>query len=41
VSARDALLADINHDSRPDLITVTASTVAERLQRADGTFAPT
>jgi hypothetical protein len=40
VSARDALLADINHDSRPDLITVTASTVAERLQRADGTFAP-
>jgi hypothetical protein len=40
VSGRDALLADINHDSRPDLITVTASTVAERLQRADGTFAP-
>jgi hypothetical protein len=40
VAARDALFADINHDSRPDLITVTAGTVTERLQRADGTFAP-
>jgi hypothetical protein len=40
VHAVDAVMADINHDSRPDLITLTASTVAERLQRADGTFAP-
>jgi hypothetical protein len=39
LSAKDALLVDINHDSRPDLITVSAGTVAERLQRADGTFA--
>jgi hypothetical protein len=40
VSARDAVMVDVNHDSRPDLITLTSNTVAERLQRADGTFAP-
>jgi hypothetical protein len=40
VQAEDAVMADVNHDSRPDLITVTTTTVAERLQRADGTFAP-
>ena len=40
VAAEDAIMADVNHDSRPDLITLTATTVAERLQRADGTFAP-
>jgi hypothetical protein len=39
VAARDALLVDINHDNRPDLITVSGTTVAERLQRANGTFA--
>src|SRR5262249_61119556 len=31
-------MADVNHDSRPDLITLTPSRVAERLQRANGTF---
>jgi hypothetical protein len=35
----DAVMADINHDSRPDLITLTPTRVAERLQKADGTFA--
>jgi hypothetical protein len=40
VRALDAVLADVNHDSRPDLITLTATTVAERLQLASGTFAP-
>jgi len=40
VAAEDAVLADVNHDSRPDLITLTATTLAERFQRADGTFAP-
>jgi hypothetical protein len=40
INAVDALMVDVNHDSRPDLITLTATTVAERLQRADGTFAP-
>jgi hypothetical protein len=40
VAAADADMADVNHDSRPDLITLTATTVAERLQRADGTSAP-
>src|SRR5215475_1232922 len=40
VKVVDALISDVNHDSRPDLITLTASTVAERLQRPDGTFAP-
>src|SRR5262249_60585369 len=32
-------MVDVNHDSRPDLITLTPFAVAERLQRADGTFA--
>jgi hypothetical protein len=36
----DAVMADVNHDSRPDLITITAAKVAERLQLANGTFAP-
>ena len=40
VAAEDAVMADVNHDSRPDLITLTTATLAERLQRADGTFAP-
>ena len=40
VPAADAVMADLNHDSRPDLITLTGATVATRLQRADGTFAP-
>jgi hypothetical protein len=39
VRADDAAMADVNHDSRPDLITLTSSTVAERLQLANGTFA--
>ena len=39
VGAVDADMTDVNHDSRPDLITLTSSTLAERLQRADGTFA--
>jgi len=40
VHAVDAVMVDVNHDSRPDLITLTATTVALRLQNADGTFAP-
>jgi FG-GAP-like repeat len=40
VGASDAAMADVNHDGRADLITLTSATVAERLQRADGTFAP-
>jgi hypothetical protein len=40
VNAVDAVMVDVNHDSRPDLITLTSTTVTERLQRADGTFAP-
>ena len=39
VKAVDAVMVDVNHDSRPDLITLTPFAVAERLQRADGTFA--
>ena len=39
VKAVDAVMADINHDSHPDLITLTPSRVAERLQKANGTFA--
>ncbi len=38
VAANDAVFVDINHDSRLDLITLTSNTLAERLQRADGTF---
>ena len=40
VNAADAALADVNHDSRPDLLTLTKGTLAERLQLANGTFAP-
>ena len=32
-------MVDINHDSRPDLITLTGSVLADRLQLANGTFA--
>ena len=39
VNAVDAVMVDVNHDSRPDLITLTPTTVAERLQLANGTFA--
>jgi hypothetical protein len=39
VKAVDAAMVDVNHDSRPDLITLTAGAVAERLQLANGTFA--
>ena len=39
-SAVDAAMVDVNHDGRPDLLTLTSNTLAERLQRADGTFAP-
>jgi hypothetical protein len=40
VNAADAAMVDVNHDSRPDLITVTRNQVAEQLQLADGTFGP-
>jgi FG-GAP-like repeat len=40
VQALDALMVDVNHDSRPDLIVLTKSAVILRLQNADGTFAP-
>ena len=40
VSAVGAVMADVNHDGRADLITLTSTALAERLQRADGTFAP-
>jgi hypothetical protein len=40
VRAFDAVMVDVNHDSRPDLITLTPSKVAEQLQLANGTFAP-
>jgi hypothetical protein len=40
VEAMDAVMIDVNHDSRLDLITLTSTTVAVRLQQADGTFAP-
>ena len=39
VSAADAAMVDVNHDSRPDLITLTTTKVTERLQNANGTFA--
>jgi hypothetical protein len=38
VNAVDAAMVDVNHDSRPDLITLTGTKVAERLQLANGTF---
>ena len=37
VNATDAAMVDVNHDSRPDLITLTRDTLAERLQLANGT----
>ena len=40
VNAVDALMVDVNHDSRPDLIVLTRSAVTVSLQNADGTFAP-
>jgi hypothetical protein len=40
VDAADAAMVDVNHDSRPDLITLTRNQVAERLQLANGTFGP-
>lgn len=39
VKAVDAAMVDVNHDSRPDLITLTRNQLAERLQLASGTFA--
>jgi VCBS repeat protein len=38
VNAVDAAMVDVNHDSRPDLITLTRNQLAERLQLANGTF---
>jgi VCBS repeat protein len=40
VTATDAVMVDVNHDSRPDLIVLTPSKVTERLRLANGTFAP-
>ncbi len=40
VNAVDAAMVDVNHDSRPDLLTLTTTTLAERLQLANGTFGP-
>jgi hypothetical protein len=39
VNAVDAVMVDVNHDSRPDLIVLTKNAVTLRLQNADGTFA--
>jgi hypothetical protein len=39
LKAVDAAMVDINHDSRPDLITLTGSVLADRLQNQNGTFA--
>src|SRR4029077_20389526 len=39
VNAVDALLVDVNHDNRPDLIVLTKTKVTLSLQNADGTFA--
>src|SRR5579871_777902 len=38
INAVDALLVDVNHDSRPDLIVLTKTEVTLRLQNADGSF---
>ena len=38
VNAVDAAMVDVNHDNRPDLITLTRNQLAERLQLANGTF---
>jgi VCBS repeat protein len=40
IDAVDAAMVDVNHDSRPDLITLTRNQLAERLQLANGTFGP-
>jgi hypothetical protein len=40
VNAMDAVMVDVNHDSRLDLIVLTKTAVTLRLQNADGTFAP-
>jgi len=40
VNAVDAVMVDVNHDSRPDLIVLTKTAVNVSLQKADGTFAP-
>ncbi len=40
VNAVDAAMVDVNHDNRPDLITLTRNQLAERLQLANGTFGP-
>jgi hypothetical protein len=40
VNAVDAVMVDVNHDSRPDLIVLTKTAVTVSLQNADGTFAP-
>jgi len=40
MNAVDAAMVDVNHDNRPDLITLTRNQLAERLQLANGTFAP-
>jgi hypothetical protein len=40
VDAVDALMVDVNHDNRLDLITLTSTAVTLTLQNADGTFAP-
>jgi hypothetical protein len=40
VNAVDAAMVDVNHDSRPDLITLTRNQLAEHLQLANGTFGP-
>ena len=40
VLAEDAAMVDVNHDSRPDLVTLTLTQLAVRLQAADGSFSP-
>jgi hypothetical protein len=40
VLAEDAAMVDVNHDSRPDLVTLTLTQLAVRLQAADGSYSP-
>jgi hypothetical protein len=40
VNALDAVMVDVNHDNRLDLIVLTKTAVTLCLQNADGTFAP-
>jgi hypothetical protein len=40
VNAMDAVMVDVNHDNRLDLIVLTKTAVTLSLQNADGTFAP-